>query len=220
VNDDLTPPDPIDPPRPRRGRRTALLVAASLGVLAALAIGIVVGTAGGGSDSPSVAHLGSGTTASDPSQDSSNGSGRQQALAYSRCMRDHGLADFPDPDSDGGLSIDANGPNSDLAPDNPQFQAADQACKHLLPNGGQPPPLDPELRAKTLAYSKCMRAHGIADFPDPNASGGLELKAGPGSDLAPDNPRFQAADKACKHLLPNNGKGGSVTQGRDAKGPR
>ena len=75
------------------------------------------------------------------------------------------------------------------------------------------PPLDPVLRAKTLAYSKCMRAHGIADFPDPNGDGVLQIQGTPGSDLAPDNPQFHTADKACKHLLPGGGKGGSTTQG-------
>jgi hypothetical protein len=50
-----------------------------------------------------------------------------------------------------------------------------------------------------------MRDHGITDFPDPNASGGLEIKGTPG-DLDPSSPQFQSAQKACKHLLPGRGK--------------
>jgi len=169
---------------------------------------------GGGSESPGVAHLGSSaTTAANSAQSGSNGSEHEQALAYSKCMRSHGITDFPDPDEHGGLALSANGPDSDLLPTNLQYQAADEACKHLLPNGGQPAPVDPELRAKTLAYSKCMRAHGIAGFPDPNGDGVLQIEGTPGSDLAPDNPQFHTADKACKHLLPGGGKGGSTTQG-------
>jgi hypothetical protein len=189
--------------------------------IAAAAVAVVVGIAlagGGGSQSPGVAHIGSSDTTVKNGTASSNGSEREQTLAYSQCMRSHGIADFPDPSSNGGLAINANGPDSDLAPDNPQYQAADSACKKLLPNGGQPPPADPELRAKTLAYSQCMRSHGIADFPDPNGDGMLQLQGSPGSDLAPDNPQFQTADKACKHLLPGGGKGGSTTQSGTSDG--
>jgi len=53
-----------------------------------------------------------------------------------------------------------------------------------------------------LAYARCMRSHGVTDFPDPDASGEIQLDAGPGSDLSPDNPTFKAADEACKPLLP------------------
>ena len=45
-----------------------------------------------------------------------------------------------------------------------------------------------------------MRAHGITDFPDPDANGNLELTKGP--DLDPNNPAVKAANSACKSLLP------------------
>jgi hypothetical protein len=76
-----------------------------------------------------------------------------------------------------------------------------------MPNGGAPP--SPAEQAKMLAqllqYSECMRSHGITDFPDPQSSNGrvgISINAGPGSDLNPDNPQFQAAQKACQKLLP------------------
>jgi hypothetical protein len=47
-----------------------------------------------------------------------------------------------------------------------------------------------------------MRSHGIRDFPDPNANGKIQLSAGPGSDLVPDNPQFRAAQQACQSLMP------------------
>ena len=40
-----------------------------------------------------------------------------------------------------------------------------------------------------------MRAHGLTNFPDPSASGGLQI-GGPGSNLNPESPTFQAAQKA------------------------
>jgi hypothetical protein len=56
---------------------------------------------------------------------------------------------------------------------------------------------------RALKYSQCMRAHGIADFPDPSAGGGIQLSAGgPNSDLNPGNPTFVAAQNACQKYSP------------------
>lgn len=53
-------------------------------------------------------------------------------LAYAQCMRDHGI-DFPDPEfSDGGVI--QSGGNFD--PNDPEFQDADEACKHFLKDAG------------------------------------------------------------------------------------
>lgn len=59
--------------------------------------------------------------------------------------------------------------------------------------------------ASALAYAQCMRGHGLTDFPDPDSSGNIDLKSlhpQPGSDLYADDPRFQAAEKACRALRP------------------
>jgi len=53
-----------------------------------------------------------------------------------------------------------------------------------------------------LAHAQCMRDHGISDFPDPQAGGGSAIQFQPGSDLDPDNPQYEAAEDACKSLLP------------------
>jgi hypothetical protein len=55
-----------------------------------------------------------------------------------------------------------------------------------------------------------MRSHGIADFPDPTAGpngqgGGFRITAGPGSDLDPNSPRYETANRACQELLPYGG---------------
>src|SRR6266511_5856185 len=52
------------------------------------------------------------------------------------------------------------------------------------------------------SYAKCMRSHGIQDFPDPNPQGNFEINAGPGSDLNENNPLFQSAQRAYQTLLP------------------
>ena len=63
--------------------------------------------------------------------------------------------------------------------------------------------------ARFDAYASCMRRHGIRDFPDPTISPGggvaFQINGGPGSDLGRANPRFAAAGKACRGLLPGGG---------------
>jgi hypothetical protein len=130
-------------------------------------------------------------------------------------MRSHGVPNFPDPGSGGGLSI---GPGSGIDPSSPKFRAAQQACQKLLPNGGQPSPQQrAKMQAALLAFSACMRSHGVPDFPDPTFAGGgarLSLNGGPGSDLNPQSPRFQAAQTACQGKLPGRVKvGGPPTTG-------
>jgi hypothetical protein len=97
--------------------------------------------------------------------------GYSQALAFSKCMRAHGVSNFPDPTSNGhGIQLSA-GPSSGVNPQSPAFQAAQQACKHLLPGGGPSSShASAQDKAQMLKVSQCMRAHGIADFPDPTTS--------------------------------------------------
>jgi hypothetical protein len=55
---------------------------------------------------------------------------------------------------------------------------------------------------QALAFAQCMRAHGVADFPDPNAQGQTQISGGPNSDLSPNNPTFQKAQNACQAKMP------------------
>ena len=52
-----------------------------------------------------------------------------------------------------------------------------------------------------IAYSKCMRANGVTDFPDPTGHG---INIG-GTGVNPRSPAFQTAQKACSKLLPGGG---------------
>jgi len=121
-------------------------------------------------------------------------------------MRSHGVPDFPDPNAQGAIQV--TGLNTGSA----TFQAAVNACRHLLPNGGQPTPAEQtKAMAQALRFSQCMRSHGITAFPDPQsvAGGGIRIaiRAGQGSNLNPTNPQFQAAQKACQSLNPLGGPG-------------
>jgi hypothetical protein len=70
--------------------------------------------------------------------------------------------------------------------------------------GGSSKPKTNSLDGKggpLLAMSKCMRAHGITHFPDPNGHG---INIG-GTGIDPRSPAFQAAQKICFKLLPGGG---------------
>jgi len=61
------------------------------------------------------------------------------------------------------------------------------------------------------AFAKCMRAHGVPNFPDPSGQSG---QLGPGSGVDPNSPQFQAAlNGPCESLAPPGWVGsGKVTR--------
>jgi hypothetical protein len=63
-----------------------------------------------------------------------------------------------------------------------------------------------------LEYARCMRAHAVASFPDPKVSsdGAIEFGMGAKSHVNPSSPSVKAAERACQHLLPGSGGGGST----------
>ena len=64
-----------------------------------------------------------------------------------------------------------------INPDSPQFQAADEACKHLMPPTDAAAPRGPS--EAMLAYAQCMRDEGIAASPTPTPTGGSNSTAMP-----------------------------------------
>src|SRR6266568_253384 len=92
------------------------------------------------SASPGVASLGSGSATSTTAKAASDDQ-FSNMLAFSACMRSHGVKDFPDPTKSadgGGIRIQSGkgGGGSDLDPNSAVFQAAQRACQSLLPMGG------------------------------------------------------------------------------------
>ncbi len=55
-------------------------------------------------------------------------------------------------------------------------------------------------RKAALKFSKCMRANGVANFPDPGSGGSLQF--GSGSGIDPRSAQFQAAMQKCRGDLP------------------
>jgi hypothetical protein len=167
------------------------------GLLLAFALALA-GCGGAGDNSDGVASL----SGNDKATSTTSPGGKdptQAALAYARCMRQHGM-NVPDPDpkpgGDQGLGVLPEGVN----PDDPKFKAAQQACQEYAPGGGQPPKLNPQQRQQQLAFARCMRQQGI-NLPDPDASGGIDMR---GIGVDPDGPKFNAAERACQQHKPND----------------
>jgi hypothetical protein len=86
------------------------------------------------------------------------------ALAYSRCMRAHGVTNFPDPSPGGGFAFKTNS----SVVTSPAFQSAQAKCQNLM--GGAPgfrTNPSKQTMTKLLRIATCMRAHGVHQFPDP-----------------------------------------------------
>ena len=142
-----------------------------------------------------------------------------KGIALARCMRSHGVPNFPDPSgSGGGLRVQVQSGQSGtsvngVAVNGPAFQSAMQACRSYLPNGGHISAAQTAAaEAQALAMSRCMRSHGVPNFPDPKfksgPGGGIGVQLG-GPGLDPNSPAFQAAQRACGSIF---GKGPVVTK--------
>jgi hypothetical protein len=144
------------------------------------------------------------------SSSSHTGSGRTSFLAFSQCMRSHGVPNFPDPSAGGGIKLTRG---SNINPFAPSFKTAHAQCQRLLPGGGPPPGVSEQQKEQMVRMSECMRAHGVTRFPDPTTtppvnpqdysivdgiggfSGGLFLLVPKTIDV--NSPAFKQAAKTC-----------------------
>src|SRR5262249_41499620 len=71
------------------------------------------------------------------------------------------------------------------------------------------------MRRQALAFSACMRSHGLPNFPDPDfgPGGRVTLRISARSGFGPRSPQFQSAQKACQDKLPGIVKAGSAPPG-------
>jgi hypothetical protein len=159
--------------RPRRAWPPAARTAAAVIATAALALlaacsGSSSSTGSGGSPNAAGATSAGGSTAS-PS-----------AVAYSDCVRSHGVPNFPDPDPrTGGIP---KGNAQQFGVSSSQLQTAQSACQHLLPSTGSlqqqaqqcftagdcPQVLVQQILTAERKFARCMRSHGVPNWPDPS----------------------------------------------------
>lgn len=149
-------------------------ISAAIGA-AAIAAGLALAGCGGGSHPHATASASPTMT-------------EAQLLAigreYSQCVRDHGVAGFPDmlvrdgrlvmPVASGGVE-----PKLALA-NNPQ---AEQACRSILDRIPAAARKAQTYTAADLAklrqFAQCMRQNGVPDWPDPRADGSFPLQGTP-----------------------------------------
>jgi hypothetical protein len=134
-----------------------------------------------------------------PTNSQSSKSPAQQAFAYARCIRAHGVPAFPDPQvttTPGSVGIRQAVPAG--AGLSPAFAAAQKACASIMPAPGKGGSGDERHHKQVLlAFAHCLRTHGINGFPDPNAGGQLtqEMISAAGVDIHTRG--FFNAAKAC-----------------------
>jgi hypothetical protein len=170
--------------------------------IAAAAFALLAAGCGGGS-SPGVANVASSTTTT-VSPSASGGTQATGLVAFASCMRSHGVPNFPDPASNGGIPKQPV-VSAFQAVSIAQAKAAQEACNHLLPAGGlsgRPvQTITPQDRQDYLEAAACMRSHGFHNFPDPkfqNDSAQVNIP----SSINQNSSRFTRAATTCTKLIP------------------
>ena len=105
------------------------------------------------------------------------------AVAYSHCMRSHGVPNFPDPGSGG---VVPKGSAQQFGVSTSQLQTAQTACQDQLPTTGSlqqqaqqcvlagdcPPAVVQQMLTSGRRFAACMRSHGVLNWPDPTIDTG------------------------------------------------
>jgi hypothetical protein len=160
----------------------------------ALALSALILTAcSSGTAAPPVAHLAGGAvTVSSPTN---------AIHLAGQCLREHGIANFPDP------AVATDGPAAGQVildkralknyPDAVVNQAMN-ACRAALDQAGllsgQGSTVSPQEIQARLTLARCIRAHGVSNFPDPDPTTG-DVTPPPG--LTKTSPSILAALAAC-----------------------
>jgi hypothetical protein len=171
------------PPWPRRARVAAVItVMAAAALLAAACSGSPSSTGSGGSPN-------AGGSTNSPS-----------AVGYSRCVRSHGVPNFPDPDSSGQIPKETA---QQLGVSDSVLQAAQRACQDLWPYRAPTQAQQRQELTDDVKFAQCMRSHGVPNFPDPTNSGGrvefvISLSR---NGFDPHSPQILAKAHECQHVL-------------------
>lgn len=186
-------------------RRPAAQIAAA--VIAAAALTVAASACGGSAPS----------TAPGGPPDAQAAANSPSAVAYSNCVRSHGVPNYPDPGSSGQLP---KASAQQLGVSSSQVQAAEQACQHLYPTDGESfqqliqecettgdcpqAVVQPTLNVMR-EYAQCMRSHGVPSFPDPTLDSEgrpfFNVSAAGISHPYTHSPQFAAKDAECEHQV-------------------
>jgi hypothetical protein len=173
-------------------------------IIAAAGLALLTAACGG---SPSA-------TASSGSSNAGGPARSQSAVAFSGCMRSHGVPNFPDPSSSGAVPKETA---QQLGVSNSQLQTALNACQHLLPDTGNIDDNPAALHrwwSQMLHFAQCMHSHGVPNWPDPSAYSqdplrptfnlhaagiGFHLGAQPGNIV--NSPQIEAKVRQCQSVV-------------------
>ncbi|TMC02664.1 MAG: hypothetical protein E6J41_29590 [Chloroflexi bacterium] len=153
---------------------------------------------------------GASSTRSGGSAAAGGSSSSQSALAFSRCMRTNGVPNYPDPDSSGALR---KGAPEQFGVSTSQFQSAQTACQHLLQDGGTLQQCEvagacsqaqmQQMMTDDLAFARCMRSHGVPNWPDPTETGGRVVFSLSGTGIDHHSTQIEARMNECEPVAPN-----------------
>lgn len=194
-------------PRLSPGRTAAASIAATALVLLAACSGSPSPTGSGG---PANA----GGPVGSPSSDS------QDALTFSRCVRSHGVPNWPDPTSSGVIPKETA---QQLGISSSRLQAALNPCSHLLPDTGNiddnPAALN-QWWSRMLHFAQCMHSHGVPDWPGPSPyppdpvrptfnlhAAGIAFHQGTQPGNVVNSPQLEVKVRACESALHENVSG-------------
>ncbi|MFD7132156.1 hypothetical protein [Streptomyces sp. NPDC059894] len=173
-----------------------------LAVLSVLTAGTILVGCSSDSDSDNASDNGQGST-SNSSSDSSN-----SGVAYSQCMRENGVSNYPDPEEDSQGRVQLTVPE-DVDQNSPTFKSAQSACQSLLVQGDTGAAANSRDfdATKVAAWAKCIRENGMPNFQDPEVDGStIIIDADAAGISGQDDPNFAKATSACYSIRP----GGSL----------
>jgi hypothetical protein len=137
---------------------------------------------------------------------SSDGGGtsaaEQAALDFAQCMRENGVPRFPDPVPGPGGSFRLRRPRgvSSAAIDDALASCKSEAEAAGIDSGSAAP--DTDVQDQLLKLSRCVRANGIPEFPDPKPGSDLiEGLHGLFSNYDLESPRVAKALDSCQPIV-------------------
>lgn len=181
---------------------TRLLLLAVPALLSSL---VLAACGGSSSASPGIASIaGDTTTSTSAATPAASAADREATLMKaSQCMRDNGIADFPDPVVDSNGNARPGQGLRDLDRNDPTVKKALDACQQYF-TAARPqftPDQQQKLQDALLKYAKCLRDNGF-NMPDPQfGTGGGGPGGGAFRDINRNDPAFKKADTVCQPLL-------------------
>lgn len=127
-------------------------------------------------------------------------------------MRSHGVPDFPGPDSRG--NIPKIGSGQQVGVSDAQLTAARTACQALWPYQAPTAAQQRQQLTDDLKFARCMRSHGLPNFPDPTTiNGQVKFVFSLSRDgFNPQSPQILAKAHACLTVLPPGSQLPSATE--------